>query len=159
MIGKAITTVVALGLLIITLLVMLPQISSIVEAARTDPSTETGLTCNTGAGTSCTITLAAVHQYSDTTSMTVTETAPGATDRTSISTVATDRLDVTISPLTTATAYTFTVLYAIQAANLDDGTADLLRVFIPLVALLLVAAVILGSVTGLFGGFLGSKAR
>ena len=156
MIGRTITTVIALGLLVVALLVMLPEISQLLEAARTDASTETGLTCNTGASTSCSITLAAAHQYADTTSMTVTETSPGSVVRTDTTIVAADSVTLAISGLTTATAYAFTVDYAIRAANITDGVADLMRVFIPLLAILLVGALLVGTITG---GMLVGRAR
>ncbi len=148
MIGRTITAVVALGILVIALLVMLPEISQLLEAARTDASTETGLTCNTGASTSCSITLAAAHQYATTAAMTVTETSPGSVDRTGATSIAANSVTLTVAGLTTSTAYTFTVDYAIQAANVGDGTADLLRVFMPVLAILLVAALLLGTIVG-----------
>lgn len=142
-----ITAVIALWLGMMLVLGQLPTIVPLAEDARTDDATEVALVCTTGiADTSCAITLADIHEYNDTTQMTVTETAPGSGDRTSNTTVAADRVTLTIASLATSTAYTFTTAYKIQAADISGPLNDLLR-FLPLliplglVALVLIAVI------------------
>ena len=152
MITKLVTGVVALTILVLTLLVMLPDISRLLEDARTTPATDTGLACATGAAdTSCVVSLSAVHQYSTTAQMTVTETSPGAGDVTASSSLAVNRSDVTVSSLATSTAYTFNVSYAVRPPGVSEGAAGLLRVFIPALVLLLFGATLAGVAVSLRG--------
>jgi len=154
MLQRGITTVVALGVLVVTILVLLPDISQALEDARTDSSTEI-VACTTGAeDTSCSVLLAAPHEYSTTAGMIVTETAPGSTVRTAESKVSVSRQSVAVASLSTSTAYTFSVTYAIRAANVSAGGNDLLRLFIPLVLIILVGALLLA-----FGAPIYNRAR
>jgi|TARA_Y100000310_G_scaffold34971_2_gene33111 hypothetical protein len=154
MLSRGITTVVALGVLVTTILVLLPDISQTLEAARTDPFTES-VACTTGAAESaCSVALASPHEYSTTDQMTVTETAPGAADHTANATLAESRQSVSVASLSTSTAYTFSIDYAIRAANVDQGANDLLRLFIPMALLILI-----GALLAAFGAPIMSRAR
>ena len=145
---------------VVTLVIaVLPTIASEVTDVRTDPSSQVGLGCSTGVGeTSCTLTLAADHAFPDTSAMTVTETAPGSVDRTSTTTVQTDRSMITIAGLTASTAYTFDVDYVVVAANVSTELNAMLT-FLPFIIgvgafILVVAAVIIG-----FGLYIVSRRR
>ena len=80
--------------------------------------TQPGLTCSTGAGTSCTITLLVKAQSA--TGLAVNETAPGTTIRTSTSTLQGNNTDIVVTGLSTGTTYTFSVTYR---ADLLLGTS------------------------------------
>jgi len=127
----------------------LPNIASEITDVRTDPASQVGLGCATAAGeTSCTLTLAADHAFPDTSAMTVTETAPGSADRTSSTTVQTDRSMITIAGLSESTSYTFNVDYAVVAPDVDAGLNAFLT-FMPFIVgvgavVLVVAAVVIG---------------
>ena len=141
---------VALFLGMMLVLGQLPTIVPLAEDARTDDASESALVCTTGAAaTACSFTLAQIHEYNDTTQMTVTETAPGSVDRTANTTVASDRVTLTVASLATSTAYTFTTAYKIQAADISGPLNDLLRFLPLLIPLGLVALVLIAAIRGL----------
>ena len=86
--------------------------------------------CATGAGTSCSVTLDNAHIHAGTTHMTVTETSPGSSDRTATSSLSNvDRTTLTISSLTTATTYNFTIAYERRNSNITAQVNDMLSIF------------------------------
>lgn len=149
MLERALIGVFVFFLVVILVMVSLPAIASTSAAVRTDAAQDTGVNCTTGSGeTSCTITLAAEHAWPDTTAMTVTETSPGSADRTSQSTVQSDRTMVLISGLTASTSYTFTVDYAVQASDVSDALNSLLVPLPLLIVLVALVAVVAGVIVG-----------
>ena len=144
--ANVVVGVVALTMLLFTILILFPDIVSLSETARTQAATSTpGCTSDT-AGV-CTITLDSDHQYSTTTFMTVTETSPGSADRTSGTTVGSDRAILTVTGLnTTPTAYLFSVDYLERNALVSEATNEVLA-RIPLILVIGALAVgIAGSI-------------
>ena len=121
---KAVGAILTLGLAFAFLALLLPDLVSGAETARTEDAAES-LGCTTGVATpACDITLADEHAYADTTAMTVTETTPGAGDRTSGTTVGTDRVTLTVAGLSaTSTPFTFDVDYKV----VDAGVSTMLN--------------------------------
>ena len=118
---KAVGAILTLGLAFAFLAMLLPDIVSGAETARTENAAE-ALGCTTGAVTpACDITLMlGEHAYADTTAMTVTETTPGAGDRTPGTTVGANRVTLTVAGLSaTSTPFTFDVDYKIVDANVS----------------------------------------
>ena len=137
------------GLLLCTAfaIAFLPNVADLVNTARTDPTTQTGLTCTTDGAGACTITLADAHMHSDTSGMTVTETSPSSADRTTDTTVGADRVTLSLTGLASTTTYTFTVDYEkVDAqASTATGLPDFLNLApIIFVLMMLVVGVIVG---------------
>ncbi len=144
--GVGMTAVIGLAALIVAFFTMAPTLINHNEDLRTDPAQDVALACATGAGeTLCDITLAAVHEYHDTSFMTVTETLQGDGDVTANSYLDTrSQQIVTVSGLTQNTAYQFTVDYAAQAANISDEMGDVLKQTPVLIALAFLVALVGG---------------
>lgn len=104
---------------IVVLVAVFGQIVSLANEARTVEVIEAGLTCTTGAGsTSCAVTLVSPHAFAFAADgMTVLETSPGSADRTSTSTLASNRTTLTVAGLSASTAYTFTVTHDTDDTN------------------------------------------
>ena len=118
------------SLVMIVLAVILPDVMDAAETARTELATQTGMSCTPGAGeTSCDVTLDTEHAYAITDGMTVTETAPGSTDRTDDTTVGADRLTLTIAGLTALQPYTFTVEHRVVDPTVSPQAAGLVERF------------------------------
>ena len=108
--------------LMVGLMVMIAVFGTIVtlaNEARTVEAIEAGLMCSTDVGeTSCVITLVSPHAFAFTADgMVVLETAPGSTDRTSTSSLASNRTTLTVAGLSASTAYTFTVTHDTDDTN------------------------------------------
>lgn len=135
MFRAAVGAVATLGLAFAFLVVLLPDIISGAEAARTEDASE-ALNCSTGVSdTSCDLSLTDEHAYAGTTELTVTETSPGSGDRTSDSTVGTDRVTITVASLATSTAYQFDVDHRIVDPNVSamlDGVMSRFGILIVL---------------------------
>ncbi len=129
MIRNGLITIVALAFTGIVLAIILPGIVSLSEGIRTVDAEASGLTCTTPVGiTTCSTTLPTEHEYTTTTRMTVTETNPGSADHTANTTVASDRVTLTITGLAANTVFTMTVDYAEQATGVSSTLNGLLRV-------------------------------
>ena len=104
---------------IVVLVAVFSQLVNLANEARTVEASEVGLTCTTLAGeTSCAVTLVSPHAFAFTADgMTVLETTPGSVDRTSTSTLASDRTALTVAGLTASTDYTFTVTHDTDNTN------------------------------------------
>ena len=112
---KAVGAILTLGMAFAVLAIMLPDIVTGAESARTENAAEV-LGCTTGVAIpACDVNLTlGEHAYADTTAMTVTETSPGAGDRTAGTTVGVDRVTLTIASLSaTSTPFIFDVDYKI----------------------------------------------
>ena len=107
--------------------------------------------CSTGVGqSSCDVTLASTHAYADTTAMTVTETSPGATDRTATSSLnASDRTTLSVGGLSPSTAYGFTVDYAVVDSNVS-GSLNQLLTSLPLLLVIGLLAIVAFAVAKTF---------
>ena len=137
------------GLLLCTAfaIAFLPNVADLVNTARTDPTTQSWLTCSTDGAGACTITLADAHMHSDTSGMTVTETSPSSADRTTDTPVGADRVTLSLTGLASTTTYTFTVDYEkVDAqASTATGLPDFLNLApIIFVLMMLVVGVIVG---------------
>jgi len=120
--------ILVLGIGLIALLVMLPEIISLNETARTQPAQDVGIGCTSDTSGACTTTISSAHEYSTPAFMTVTETSPGSVDRTASTTVGATRVTLAITGLnTTPTAYTFTVDYMERHALLSEGANEFLQ--------------------------------
>lgn len=151
MLLKGLLAVLALFFTIYAAVAILPTIVNNNESIRTDAATDTGKTCTPGEDeTTCSFTLDEPHEYADTSQMTVTETSPGSNDHTDATTVGTDRTTLTVSGLTSEQAYIFSVAYAAQAANVDDGLNDLLGLM-PLLLILGAVTVPIIALVAVFG--------
>lgn len=139
--------------LVLMVLVMFPDIISLAETARTQPANDTP-SCNTGAGTSCSFTIASRHEYSTPTFMTVTETSPGSGDHTSNTTIAADRVTLTVTGLTTSTSYNWSVDYTERAALVSAGANEVLSRLPLFITLGLLAVAVAGAIAAYaqFGG-------
>ena len=71
------------------------------------------------------------HGHRDQTGIVIPESSPGSVDRSSGGSLGTDRKTLTVSGLTTSTAYVFTVDYLTVDANVS-GTMNQLLVSLPL---------------------------
>ena len=142
------------GLLLCTAfaIAFLPNVANLTNTARTDPQTQSGLTCTTTGAGVCTLTLAYKHMHADTSGMTVTETAPSSSIQTANTTVGTDRTTLTITGLANTTLYTFTVVYEKIDAQASDATglADFLNLapFIFVLMMLVVGIIVGGALMG-----------
>lgn len=153
---NTLSAVLAIVVFIGVIIVMIIPLSGILHDLRVDGFSE-GLGC-TASGTSCTITLTSDHEHFDTTHITVTETAPGAADRTSTSTLdARGRNDIVVEGLTDTVIYAFTVGYEIQGSNISNELEDFLRLTGPtLIFFMVIGVFVLGAVG--IRSFLGEKA-
>ncbi len=142
MFRQGIIAVMVLGLGFTVLATALPDIVSRSETVRTNAAQQTGLACNSGSGTSCSVTLTSEHAHRDTTGVVITETSPGSVDRSSGGSLGTDRKTLTVSGLTTSTAYVFTVDYLTVDANVS-GTLNQFLVSLPLLLVVGLLALIL----------------
>lgn len=125
--GSAVVGILTLGIGLMALLVMFPEIISLNESARTQTAQNVGIGCTSDTSGACTITLSSAHEYSTSAFMTVAETSPGSVDRTSGTTVAANRITLSITGLSTSpTAYTFTVDYTERNALLSVGANEFL---------------------------------
>jgi len=158
MIAKGITGIVCLTAAFIAILALFGDIINASESARTDPATDSGLICTTGAAeTSCQLTLTDEHQYAYTDQMTVLEISPGTQDRTAESTIdPVGRVTVTVASLATSTPYTFDVTYAVLAAGVSEGMGNMLGFMPVLLPMVLIASVLLG-VAAMLGIFRSKK--
>ncbi len=119
--------ILVLGIGLMALLVMFPEIISLNETARTQPAQNVAVGCTSDTAGVCTVTITSGHEYSTNAFMTVTETSPGSVDRTAGTTPQTDRTMLTVTGLsTTPTAYTFTVDYMERNALLSEGANEFL---------------------------------
>lgn len=100
--------------------------------------------CTTSAGGVCSIDLDGETYKYNTEGMTVTETSPGAADRTAATTVSDDRTSISITGLTALTAYTFTVAYREVDPDLNSAYTSILNVSPPLVAVVVIGSILLG---------------
>lgn len=143
MFNRAVGAILTLGLAFAFLAILLPDIVSGAESARTDDAAES-LGCTTGVSTpSCNVTLSDEHAYADTTAMTVTETSPAAGDRTSGTTVAADRVTLGITGLSaTSTAFTFDVDYKVVDAGVSTMLNGVLSRFGIIIVLGLLAVMV-----------------
>ena len=118
---------------------------------RTQDATAS-LSCSTGVGeTDCAITLPSQHEYTTMSFVTVTETSPGSGDKTSETTIASSRDQLTVTGLLASTSYNFDVDYKEQNDAVDNGGNELLRQMpwaAPL-GLLLAGILLVGSALGL----------
>lgn len=144
---KGISALFGLLLCVAFAIAFLPNVANLANSARTDPTTATGLTCTADSGGFCVFNLPTTHMHSDTSGMTVTETAPGSGNLTTDTTVGADRIALTVKDLTQAVTYTFTVAYEqvdAQAAN-ATGLPDFLNLApIIFILMMLVVGVIVG---------------
>lgn len=117
--------------LVAVYLILLAGGTTILEAGtewRTDPTTEAGKICTTGPGaTTCSFTLAQVHELSTTAQMTVTETSPGSGDLTADATLGENRQTVTLSNRSPSTTYTVTVEYLVIGTGVTPAVNSILR--------------------------------
>lgn len=128
MFSRSVFALVIIGFGFFVLSVMLLPISQRVNDLRTDTQTDNGLACTTAiAATSCIVTLSTESAYEPSApNWTVTETSPGAGDKTADSTLGSNLQSVTISGLAGSTAYTFNATYfrvntaVASATNLDS---------------------------------------
>ena len=86
------------------------------EETRTQEAIDNTLSCTSDASGDCAFNLPTVHEYSDLGWATVTETSPTPGDRTSSSTLGSNRQTITVAALPTTTAHQFSVTYR----ELDD---------------------------------------
>lgn len=136
----------AIGMAVFLIAGTLGDVTTAIESTRTIDNSETALACSTLAlETSCDITLPIQHGYTDTRAMTVTETFPGSGDVTANSTLASDRVTLTISGLVQLTSYTFDVDHKIEDTAIDGLTRELLRSLPALWPLLLMAFVLIAA--------------
>ena len=133
MIIKGVTAVVILLLSFVITSSMMEQVNQANEDVRTQARTATGLGCTVASNaTSCDITLPSKHQYDTLARATVTETSPGSNvNRTSDSTLGSNRITISITGLTASTSYLFTVNYYELAQGVNQNTADVMSL-IPL---------------------------
>ena len=113
MLGKSVMGLLVLGFGFLILSVTILPIANKVSALRTDPVTDTGLSCTTSASaTFCTVTLSEYSAYAPVApQFVVTEPTPGSVVRTSTSVLNSGLNTVTISGLTVSTAYLFNIEY------------------------------------------------
>ncbi len=151
MLKTGLNAVLILGFGFVILVGALPDIVTRSETVRTNTAQETGLGCSTGVGqSSCDVTLASTHAYADTTAMTVTETSPGATDRTATSSLnASDRTTLSVGGLSPSTAYGFTVDYAVVDSNVS-GSLNQLLTSLPLLLVIGLLAIVAFAVAKTF---------
>lgn len=120
---KALGAVLILGLAFAILAMLMQDLTSASEAARTEDASESD-TCTTGAAESaCSFQLDDEHAYATDTELTVTETSPGAGDVTGNSSLDPNRVTITVSSLATSTVYQFDVDHKI----VDAGVSTLLN--------------------------------
>lgn len=142
--------ILAAGFMLIALVVTIGVIGPVneqVEAARTQNATATNLACTTGSSdTTCNITLPTQSQYSYLGNFTnasgtlvsggtVEQTSPTSADKTAASTIATDRVTITVSGLASSTSFLFTVNYLELASGVDQNTSNIMQ-YIPLLLVL-----------------------
>lgn len=143
MFNRAIGAILTLGIAFAFLALILPDIVSSAENARTDAAAE-ALGCTTGADeATCDLTLSEEHAYADTTALTVVETSPGAGDRTSNTTVGEDRVTLTVAGLSaTSTPFTFDVDYSVVDPDISAMLNGVLSRFGILIVLGLLAVMV-----------------
>ncbi len=116
---KALGAVLILGLSFAILAVLMQDLTSAAETARTEDATESD-TCTTGAAESaCSFNLNIEHAYATKTELAVTETSPGAGDVTGNSSLDPNRVTITVSSLATSTIYAFAVDHKIVGAGVS----------------------------------------
>ena len=97
------------------------------EELRVQASSESkGCTVAVAPATTCTITLVASHAHGDTSHLTITETSPGSAVRTGSLDNPT-RTVLTVSGLTAATTYIFSVDYEIENPDVSNELSLLAR--------------------------------
>ena len=114
--------VVGFGFLILATLIY--PISQQVKTLRTEPVTDTNLSCTTtGADTFCTVTLSETSAFEPVApQFIVTETSPGSVVRTGTSVLNSNLNTVTVSGLSTTTAYLFTMEYFMVDSTIQTAT-------------------------------------
>jgi subtilase family serine protease len=144
-IGSILMGVAGLFLMGYLYVAFLPTIITNTDDLRSVPTVEAGKSCTTTGAGVCTLALDGTTFKFDTEGMTVTETSPGAANRTSSTTVSADRESISIAGLTPATGYIFTVEYQAIDTTLTPGFAPALRIT-PLLMIVVVVAAIVAAV-------------
>lgn len=132
--GAVIVIAVALPLLF----AVLPDLMADADLARTEGAIVADGCSTVGVATSCELTLPVENAYSTMDGMAVTETSPGAGDKTAVSSLAADRVTLTVGSLATSTAFTFTVTHRIVDPDISGQANEALSRY----GILIVMAVI-----------------
>tara|TARA_R100000808_G_scaffold24926_1_gene59433 strand:+ start:7600 stop:8064 length:465 start_codon:yes stop_codon:yes gene_type:complete len=119
---------------------VLQPVNDKTESARTKQVIDTNKSCDNpivAPATSCEVTLSEQSQYAviSTNGGGVQETSPTSTDRTSSTTVSTDRTKITVTGLTAGTSYLFTITYYGLNTGVDQFTSNVMQ-YIPIMLIL-----------------------
>ena len=144
MIGKSVTGVLVLGMVIIMLTGFLNPLKSATDGARSQADTVT-LTCDSdSSGNNCKVDLPNPHTNTTTEGITVIQNGT-STDYTDQATLSNDSQSLTISGLPQInTTYNFDISYLQYADGINGTTNMLLRMTPLLVVLAIIGAVVFG---------------
>lgn len=144
MIGKAVTGVLVLGMVIIMLTSFLNPLKDATDGARSQTTTETRTCTSDSSGNNCVVDLTNPHTNTTTEGVTIIETGT-VNNYTSSSTVSDDSQSISISGLPqTDHAYSFEVTYLKYADGINGTTNMLLRMTPLLIVFAIIGAVVFG---------------
>lgn len=133
---------------VVLMALAMPEIIGLTVTAQTNEAEDT-FACATGVATSCALTLSDPNYQANMAEITVTETSPSSVNRTADSSINASRTIVTVTGLSTATSYNFTVDYLVAEAEIStalglflDSVPILLGLLLAVLATVAIAAVL-----------------